>query len=93
VRLTNAGVTTTLTWADPPGQYNVYRGVRSTLDAWDYNQTCFDTHLEAETTTDASVPNAGDVYFYFVTRLGVCGESVGSRTSEGVPAPNPTPCP
>jgi hypothetical protein len=93
VRLTHAGVTTTLTWNDPPGEYNVYRGVRSTFETWEYNQACFATHLASGTTTDAGVPNPGDVYFYFVTRLGVCGESVGSRDSDGAPNPNPAPCP
>jgi hypothetical protein len=91
LRLAQSGVTT-LSWEDPPGDYNVYRGTRSGF-AWHYNQACLASHLIAPVSTDADVPARGELFYYVVTRLGTCGESVPARDSHGQPYPNETPCP
>jgi len=91
--LADSGGTTTLSWADPPGEYNVYRGERVSGAPWTYNQTCLASHLAAATATDATVPPIGSVFIYQVTRANACGESVAGRDSTGAPIPNPAPCP
>jgi len=33
------------------------------------------------------------MYFYLVTRVDACGESIAGQDSGGEPDPNPSPCP
>ncbi|HYV20572.1 MAG TPA: protease pro-enzyme activation domain-containing protein [Verrucomicrobiae bacterium] len=84
---------TVLSWTDPPGVYSVYRGTRIDGVAWMYNHVCFDSHTAASSTTDASDPGVGTMFYYLVTRHGACGESIPGLDSDGNPNPNPLPCP
>ncbi|HET8945853.1 MAG TPA: FG-GAP-like repeat-containing protein [Candidatus Polarisedimenticolia bacterium] len=93
VRLLAGGPGTTITWTDAPGPWNVYRGTRSGGSPWAWNQTCHDSRLAAPGTTDAETPAVGAMYFYLVTRVDACGESIPGQDSAGQPNPNPSPCP
>jgi hypothetical protein len=93
VQVTDDGVTTTIAWADPPGDYSVYRGVRSDGTPWSYNQVCLAPHTGVSSATDTDRPDLGSVFFYLVTRVDSCGESAPGQDSSGVPNPNPAPCP
>ena len=86
------GSGTTISWSDPPGPYCVYRGTRSGGSLWAYNQTCHDSHIAASSATDSESPPIGTMFFYLVTRVGVCGESIPGQDSGGQPNPNPSPC-
>jgi len=83
--------TSTISWSDPHGPFNVYRG--SVSGAWWYSQTCFDPNT-AGPSTDPTVPAADSFYFYLVSRRDTCGhESVVGRDSAGLPIPNTASCP
>ncbi len=84
---------TMISWTDPPGVYNVYRGLTSAGVPWAYNQTCFDSHTPASSTSDSATPALGTAFFYLVTRLDQCAESTPGDDSSGSPRPNPGPCP
>jgi hypothetical protein len=84
---------TTLSWNDPPGNWNVYRGSRAEGAAWSFNQVCFDPNNTTSSTLDASSPPLGDAFFYLVTRRNACGESSLGNDSSGNQRPNPAPCP
>ena len=89
--LTGAGAM--ISWTDVPGPYSVYRGTRSGGSTWAYNQTCHDAHIIASSATDSEHPSMGTMFFYLVTRVGACGESIPGQDSGGHPNPNPSPCP
>lgn len=91
--VTDDGVTTTLAWIDPPGDYSVYRGVHGDGTPWSYNQVCLAPHVGTSSATDTGLPDAGSVFFYLVTRVDTCGESAPGHDSTGAPNPNPAPCP
>jgi len=93
VRLAGDGSGTTISWTDAPGPYSVYRGTKTGGSAWAWNQTCHDAHLAASSTTDSDNPAIGSMFFYLVTRVGACGESIPGQDSGGQPNPNPAPCP
>jgi len=83
--------TSTISWSDPHGPFNVYRG--SVSGAWSYNQTCFDPNT-AGPSTDPTVPAADSFYFYLVSRRDTCGhESIVGLDSAGLPIPNTASCP
>ncbi|HET8948110.1 MAG TPA: hypothetical protein VFQ07_14125 [Candidatus Polarisedimenticolia bacterium] len=82
---------TTLGWSDPPGNYNVYRGLRST--PWTYDQVCLQSHVAGSSISDPATPAQGNIFFYLVTRITACGESTPGNDSGGSPRPNPSPCP
>ena len=83
--------TSTLSWNNSQGPFNVYRGVYA--GSWAYNQTCFDANIPGPS-TDAAVPPAGTMYYYLVSRRGTGGqESVIGRDSTGAAIPNTSPCP
>ena len=81
----------TLSWSDPPGDYNVYRGLRTT--PWTYDQTCLQSHVASGSVSDSATPAPGGVFFYLITRITACGESTPGNDSGGSPRPNPAPCP
>jgi hypothetical protein len=81
----------TLSWSDPPGDYNVYRGLRTT--PWTYDQTCLQSHVASGSVSDPAAPAPGDIFFYLITRITACGESTPGNDSGGSPRPNPAPCP
>jgi hypothetical protein len=92
INLVGGGSGTTISWTDQPGPYSVYRGTRSG-GSWAYNQTCHDSHIAASSATDSQDPAVGTMFFYLVTRVGACGESIPGLDSGGQPIPNPSPCP
>jgi hypothetical protein len=93
VSLAGDGSGTTIRWTDPPGPYNVYRGMRSGGFPWAYNQTCHDSHVAVSSATDSENPPIGSMFFYLVTRVDACGESIPGQDSGGQPNPNSSPCP
>ena len=93
VRLDKDGSGATISWTDVPGPYSVYRGTRSGGASWAYNQTCHDSRITASSATDTDNPSSGTMFFYLVTRIGACGESIPGQDSSGQPNPNPFPCP
>jgi hypothetical protein len=93
VTLVGDGSGTTISWTDPPGLYNVYRGLRSGSSPWAYNQTCHASHVAGSSATDSENPTIGAMFFYLVTRVDACGESIPGESSGGQPIPNPNPCP
>jgi hypothetical protein len=93
VSLAGDGSGTTIRWTDPPGPYNVYRGTRSGGSPWAYNQTCHDSHIATSSVQDSENPPIGTMFFYLVTRVDACGESIPGQDSGGHPNPNPSPCP
>jgi hypothetical protein len=93
VSLVGDGLGSTISWTDPPGPFNVYRGTRSGSNPWAYNQTCFASHLAGSSTTESENPSIGAMFFYLVSRLDACGESIPGENSGGQPIPNPSPCP
>jgi len=93
VSLVEGGAGAMISWTDVPGPYSVYRGTRSGGSTWAYNQTCHDAHIIASSATDSEHPSMGTMFFYLVTRVGACGESIPGQDSGGHPNPNPSPCP
>ena len=53
---------------------------------------CHDSHITASSATDSDNPSIGTMFFYLVTRVDVCGESIPGQDSGGQPSPNPSPC-
>ena len=93
VALSDNGGVTTISWTDPPGTYSVYRGTRTDGSPWSFNQTCLAPRIGTSSATDSGNPPALTVFFYLVTRVDACGESIPGRDSNGTPEPNPSPCP
>ena len=91
--LTDDGVTTTLSWTDPPGDYNVYRGSRVLTAPWAYNHVCFSSHLSTPSASDTAIPPLGEMLYYLVSRVNICGESGLGHASDLTPIPNSAPCP
>jgi len=93
VRVAKSGGVATVSWNDPPGAYDVYRGVRHGLP-WAYNQVCFDGPTQNSFTLDAAaVPQPGWTVYYLVTRRTQCGESVlGHAYPSNATIPNNNPC-
>src|SRR5262249_7670004 len=90
----SGGPTSTISWTDPPGQYNVYRGSKAAgATPWVFNQTCFASHTSASSSIDSDPLATGAADFYLVTRVAGCGESSPGNKSNGQPRPNPNPCP
>jgi hypothetical protein len=86
---------TTLVW-DPEksvGQYAVYRDGMGVLSGGGTG-TCFASSLSSETAVDATMPPAGQGYFYLVTaRNRLLEEGTKGKRSSGLERPNPAPCP
>jgi hypothetical protein len=93
VRVVRTGGTATISWHDPPGSYDVYRGSVGPGVAWDYNQTCFAGPTGASSVPDGVAPGPGGLFFYLVARRTTCGESIQGRNSQGAPIPASSPCP
>ena len=86
----SAGVAT-ISWTEPAGTYNIYRGSRTTA-AWSYNQTCLAKAIPGPV-QDAAAPAPGTTFFYLLARQSACGESILGRNSVGAAIPNSNPCP
>jgi len=83
------GNTAVVSWTDPPGPFNVYRGTRH--GTWQYNHGCWDSHTSGPSTDPDPVPT-GWMFYYLVSRSSSCGESIVGRDGAGVPDPNPNSC-
>jgi len=92
LRVAESGATATISWNDPPGPFNVYRGQNGPPAAWAYDETCFAASVPGPV-ADPGLPPAGDTIFYLVTRKTACGESVPGHASNGSPIVNPSACP
>jgi hypothetical protein len=92
MRVAQTGTLATISWADGPGPFNVYRGTRAQGAGWSYDHECFAQSVSASSVTDASLPDSGGLSFYLVSRLDPCGESGLGPGSLG-PRPNDAPCP
>jgi len=85
------GADSAIGWSDVPGPFNLYRG--TSTGSWSYNQNCFAPNA-VNPSNDSAIPPAGDYFFYFVSRMDVCGhESVIGRDSSGTAIPIAAPCP
>src|SRR5206468_9290846 len=80
VRVTDSAGTSAISWNDaPPGQFNVYRGLRASGASWAYNQSCLVGPTSETRVEDAAQPPLGTTFFYLVTRVASCGESILGR--------------
>lgn len=79
------GINARLVWSDDPGPYNVYRGALTAT--WTYDETPFATGVAAPPVPDDTLPTAGGTYWYLVSRVNACGESIKGRDSAGNPIP------
>jgi hypothetical protein len=74
------------------GTYSVYRGFVSGLPAG-YG-TCLASGLAVTQATDATVPTAGQCFFYLVTAENLLAEEgTMGKKSDGTTRPNTAPCP
>jgi hypothetical protein len=87
------GANANLNWTASPGSYGVYRGTRTIGTDWSYNHECLGGPSSSTTITDSSLPQPGQLYWYVVTQVDSCGESVPGRNSQGTPIPNAPSCP
>ena len=92
VRLNKTPTNSTITWTDPPGLYDVYRGSRTAAGPFTYNQTCFSSNVTGNSTTDTGNPLPGQLFFYLVGRVNTCGQSTLGTNSANVTRPNPNAC-
>ena len=93
LRVAKSGAAATILWTDAPGPFNVYRGLQTSGVPWTYNHTCLQSSVTGDSTSDATVPAPGAMYYYLVTRKSACGESIPGRDSSASPIPNASPCP
>lgn len=86
---------TTLTWNPEKsvGTYDVYRALLSSLSGLGYG-ACLQNGLTNESATDATVPSAGQGYFYLLTARNRLGE-IGTKgfATSGLERANLSPCP
>jgi hypothetical protein len=85
---------THLAWDPEPsvGSYNLYRGLVSGLSGG-YG-ACLSSGLTGESVVDASIPSAGQCFFYLVNAENrIAEEGTLGRTSSGAERANPGPCP
>jgi hypothetical protein len=96
LRLTQSGADADLGWDDLPGPFNVYRGEFGIGGEvpFIYNHACFNAGgpLAVQGTTDTETPPVGWVFYYLVTRVDQCRESIPGRDSAGTPIPNAHAC-
>ena len=92
VRIDKTPTNSTITWTDPPGLYDVYRGSRTAAGPFTYNQTCFSSNISGTSTTDTGNPLPGQLLFYLVARVNTCGQSTLGTNSAGTTRPNPNSC-
>jgi hypothetical protein len=89
----DVGGDATITWTDTPGPYNVYRGENGSGTAWLYDQSCLVHETSGTSATDAANPPVNTLYYYVISRVNACRESVLGRDGSGVAIPNNSPCP
>ncbi len=82
-----------ISWGDAPGPYNVYRGSNGPGAAWRYDQTCLVHETPLTIVNDSGTPPPNTLYYYVVSRVNVCRESILGTDSTGAAIPNNNPCP
>ena len=87
-----AGGIANISWTDAPGPYNVYRGSNRGGAPWLYNQTCFVHETTSPTVDDPMSPPVNTVFYYLVSRVNACRESIIGRNGAGAPIDNNNPC-
>jgi hypothetical protein len=92
VRVNKTPTDSTITWTDPPGSYNVYRGSKGAGSPWAYNHACQSTNVIGNSTVDVTIPAPGQLFYYLVSRADTCNESSLGNNSAGTPRPNTSPC-
>ena len=92
VRVNKTPTNATITWNDPPGLYNVYRGQKAAAATFAYNHTCQSTAVIGNSTQDTGVPLPGQLFYYLVSRTDTCNESSLGTNSAAVLRPNTSPC-
>jgi hypothetical protein len=80
-----------ISWIDAPGPYNLYRGSNVSETPWLYNQSCFVLGATAPV-PDSQNPPVGTLFYYLVSRVNACRESVLGRDSEATAIPNSSSC-
>ena len=92
---------TIFTWPPEEGAhcYSVYRGLLSELSLTNYG-SCWKASTFRDTDRDGNldefddgIPPLNDGFFYLITATTEAGEGSSGRGSDGLPRPNPTPCP
>jgi PKD repeat protein len=83
-----------ITWVQvPQGTLsNVYRGSRGRTVPFAYNHTCFEAGSPDTVSTDPQPPSIGELLYYLVSAVNVCGEGSLGSDPQGSPLPNPSPC-
>jgi hypothetical protein len=82
----------TISWDESPGLFNVYRGAIDPSEPWSYTQTCL---ILDDTSNHVAVdgdPAPGTFFYYLVSRVDQCRESVLGRDGSGAPIPNASAC-
>ncbi len=92
VRVNKTPTNSTITWTDPPGAYNVYRGSKAGAAPWAYNHSCQSTNVLGNSTTDTATPAPGQLFYYLVSRVDTCSESGLGNNSAGTPRPSGGSC-
>lgn len=84
----------TIAWTrDPSSIYsNLYRGTIQTGSPAS-DPSCLLASTPAQSAADPTAPPLGSAFYYLVSGLDACGESVLGSSSQGAPIPNPAPCP
>ena len=88
-----AGGSARVNWGDAPGPYNVYRGTNGPGATWLYDQTCLVHETAGTTVADSMNPPVNTLFYYLVSRVNACRESILGRDSTGAAIPNDNPCP
>ena len=82
-----------ISWADGPGPYNVYRGANGPGSPWLYDQTCLVHETPLSTVNDPDDPPPNTLFYYLISRVDACRESILGTDSTGAVIPNNNPCP
>ena len=95
LRVAGVGASSTISWTDSPGPFNIYRGTIIPGEPFAYNQGCLNPGAPRAVAsfTDELPPPPGTAFFYLVTRTNQCGESIPGRASDSIPIPNNNACP
>jgi hypothetical protein len=83
LRVDKSGSDTVLSWQRAVQGFvsNVYRG--DITRPWTYNEVCFDPETPNLTSTDASIPAAGEAHYYLVGAANTCGASRIGQDNQG----------
>jgi len=57
------------------------------------HHACLEARSADTLSADTGLPDAGALFYYFVSAGNTCAEGPPGFASEGVPVPNPAPCP